>query len=125
LELPIPWHGSPKQPCRPTYLKFESLSVGEQLSAPLRLVGRPIGRRVRGPSTACAIDVFDLDALGLQPQPFAWSGKGRVGEAIRCRQLRAVTLRRTSCRRLFSVEDADPPRSFSDLVEPSPNHADL
>jgi len=22
LELPIPWHGSPEQPCRPTYLKF-------------------------------------------------------------------------------------------------------
>jgi len=26
LELPIPWHGSPEQPCRPTYLKFENRS---------------------------------------------------------------------------------------------------
>jgi hypothetical protein len=28
-------------------------------------------------------------------------------------------------RRLFSVEDADSPWAFSDLVEPSPNRADL
>jgi hypothetical protein len=28
-------------------------------------------------------------------------------------------------RRLFSVEDADSPWTFSDLVEPSPNRVDL
>ena len=32
----------------------------------------------------------------LQSRPFAWSGKWRVDEAIRCRQLRAITSRRTS-----------------------------
>jgi hypothetical protein len=26
LKLPIPWHSSPEQPCRPTYLKFENRS---------------------------------------------------------------------------------------------------
>jgi hypothetical protein len=35
--------------------------VGERLRAPLRLVGRPVGLRVRGPSPACAIVVFDCE----------------------------------------------------------------
>ncbi|KAK8684299.1 hypothetical protein V6N13_040329 [Hibiscus sabdariffa] len=28
LELSIPWHGSTKQSCRPTYLKFENRLLG-------------------------------------------------------------------------------------------------
>jgi hypothetical protein len=40
----------------------------------------------------------------------------------RC-QLRPISLRRTARRRLFSVEDANSPRTFSDLVEPSPNRS--
>jgi len=41
-----------------------------------------------------------------------------------------ISFGRSTCgapldRRLFSAEDADPSRSFSDLVEPSPNAVDL
>jgi len=50
-------------------------------------------------------------------QPFAWPGKRRVDEAIRFRQLRPSPFRRTTHRRLFRVEDADPAWSFSDLAE--------
>lgn len=62
----------------------------------------------------------------LQPRPFAWSGKRRVDEAIRCRQLRPIVMRRTSkTGTFFSAEDANSPWTFSDLVEPSPNRVDL
>jgi hypothetical protein len=62
----------------------------------------------------------------LQPRPFAWSGKRRVDEAIRCRQLQPILIRRTSTTGAFSsAEDADSPWSFSDLEEPSPNRVDL
>jgi hypothetical protein len=60
----------------------------------------------------------------LRYRPIAWSGRRRIDEAIRCRQLRANTFRRTTHRRLFSAEDADSPWTFSDLVEPSPNRVD-
>jgi hypothetical protein len=43
---------------------------------------------------------FELGAFA-RPRPFAWSGERRVDEAIRCRQLQPITIRRTSCRRLF------------------------
>jgi hypothetical protein len=50
----------------------------------------------------------------------------RVDEAIRCRQLRPNhDAAHLYDRRLFSAEDANSPWTFSDLVEPSPNHVDL
>jgi hypothetical protein len=52
------------------------------------------------------------------------SGRRRIDEAIRCRQLWAITFRRTALRRLFSAEDANSPWTFSDLVEPSPDRVD-
>ena len=45
-------------------------------------------------------------------RPFAWSGRRRIDGAIRCRQLRAITFRRTARRHLFSVEDANSPRAL-------------
>jgi len=41
---------------------------------PLRLVGRPVGLRVRGPSPACAIVVFEF-WVHTRSRPFARSGK--------------------------------------------------
>jgi len=62
----------------------------------------------------------------LRPRPFAWSGKRKVDEAIRCRQLRPITMRRTSeTGAISSAEDADSPWTFSDLEEPSPSRVDL
>jgi hypothetical protein len=61
----------------------------------LRISVRPVGHCVRGPSPACAIVTFVRGAF-LQPRPFAWSGEKRVDEAIRCRQLRPLALRRTA-----------------------------
>jgi hypothetical protein len=43
----------------------------------------------------------------LRSRPFAWSGRRRIDGAIRCRQLRAITSRRTTHRHLFSAEDAN------------------
>jgi len=43
----------------------------------------------------------------LRSRPFAWPGRRRVDGAIRCRQLRAITFRRTAHRHLFSAEDAN------------------
>ena len=103
-----------------------SLSVGKRLSAPLRISVRPVGRRVRGPSPACAIVASESWVPSLLPRPFAWSGKRRVDEAIRCRQLRPITMRRTSeTGAISSAEDADSPWTFSDLEEPSPSRVDL
>jgi len=48
----------------------------------------------------------------LRSRPFAWSGRRRIDGAIRCRQLRAITSRRTTHRHLFSAEDANPSWSF-------------
>jgi hypothetical protein len=49
----------------------------------------------------------------LQRRPFAWSAEGRVDEAIRCRQLRPIVMRRTSETGAFlSAEDADSPRTL-------------
>ncbi len=73
-----------------------SLSVGEPLRAPLRLGGRPVGRRVRGPSPRCAIVAFVWVPSTLRSRPFAWSGRGRVRRRYSRRQLRPSTLRRTS-----------------------------
>jgi len=101
-------------------------SVGEQLSAPLRISVRPVGHCVRGPSTRCAIVAFESWVPSPQPRPFAWSGKGRVGGAIRCHQLQPIHVRRTSETDAFSsVEDANSPRTFSVLEEPSPYVVDL
>jgi len=100
---------------------------GEQLSAPLRISVRPVGRRVRGPfPPACAIVAFESWVPSLQPRPFAWSGERRVDEAIRCRQLQPNAMRRTSeTGAISSAEDADSPWTFSILEEPSPSHVDL
>jgi hypothetical protein len=97
--------------------------VGERLSTRFRLCGRPVGRCVSGPSPFCAI-VAIVSGAFTRSRPFAWSEGRRVDEAIRCRQLRPLASRRTSHRRLFSVEDADSSWTFSDLVEPSPNRVD-
>ena len=48
-----------------------------------------------------------------QPRPFAWSGKGRVDEAIRCRQLRPFMIRRTSETGAFSAPRMRTPRGPS------------
>jgi hypothetical protein len=48
----------------------------------------------------------------LRSRPFAWSGRRRIDGAIRCRQLRAITFRRTARRHLFSAEDANSSRFF-------------
>jgi hypothetical protein len=48
----------------------------------------------------------------LRSRPFAWSGRRRIDGAIRCRQLRAITFRRTAHRHLFSAEDANPSWPF-------------
>jgi len=73
---------------------------------------------------AIAASVFWVPSL--RPRPFAWSGKRRVDEAIRCRQLRPITIRRTAVSDAFwSVEDADSPQIFSILEEPSPRRVDV
>jgi hypothetical protein len=77
-------------------------------------------------SPACAIVAFESWVPSLQPRPFAWSEKRRVDEAIRCRQLQPIAMQRTSeTDAILSVEDANSPWTFSDLVEPSLNHVDL
>ena len=48
----------------------------------------------------------------MRSRPFAWSGRRRIDGAIRCRQLRAITFRRTARRHLFSAEDANSSWSF-------------
>jgi hypothetical protein len=48
-----------------------------------------------------------------QPQPFAWSGKGRVDEAIRCRQLQPIAIRRTSETGAFFAPRMRTPRGLS------------
>jgi len=74
----------------------------------------------------CVIVAFESWVPSLQPQPFAWSEERRVDEAIRCRQLQPIAMRRTSETGAFSsAEDANSPWSFSDLEEPSPNRVDL
>jgi len=81
---------------------------------PMRISVRPVGRRVRGPSPACAIVVIVVGCLHQQPRPFAWSGKGRVDGAIRCRQLQPIAMRRTSETGAFlSAEDANSPWPFA------------
>jgi len=47
------------------------------------------------------------------PRPFAWSGRGRVDEAIRCRQLRPIMTRRTSETGAFSAPRMLTPRGPS------------
>jgi len=57
--------------------------VGEQLSAPLRLVlGRPVGPCVRRPSPACAIVVFDFRVSALDPGRSRGQERGAIGGAI-------------------------------------------
>jgi hypothetical protein len=99
--------------------------VGEQLSAPLRISVRPVGHCVRGPSPACAIVVFVLGAFTAAPAIRVV----REGEGRRSYSLSSASgdhcAAHLSDRRLFSAEDADPPWTFLDLEEPSPNRVDL
>jgi len=46
---------------------------------------------------------------------------GAVGEAVSSTSFGETACGAPLSRRLFSAEDADSPRTFSDLVEPSPN----
>jgi len=62
----------------------------------------PLDNASGGLSPACAIVAFVVGAFA-SPRPFAWSGMGRVDEAIRCRQLQPITLRRTSESGAFSA----------------------
>jgi hypothetical protein len=88
------------------------------LSAPLDVASG-------GLPPACAIVAFVLGCR-CQPQPFAWPGEGTIDEAIRCRQLQPITIRRTAWTgALLSAEDADSPWTFSVVVEPSPSRVDL
>jgi len=58
----------------------------------------------------------------LRSRPFAWSGRRRVDEAIRCRQLRANAFRRTTRPTPFQRRGYGPLSDLADLAEPSPNH---
>jgi len=49
-----------------------------------------VGRRPAAPSS------WSFQVPSPQSRPFAWSGERRIDGAIRCRQLRAITFRRTS-----------------------------
>jgi hypothetical protein len=44
----------------------------------------------------------------LRSRPFAWSGRRRIDGAIRCRQLRAITFRRTTHRTPFQCRGCEP-----------------
>ena len=62
----------------------------------------------QGPFDHCAIVAFENWVPSPPSRPFAWSGKGRVDGAIRCRQLQPIAVRRTSETDAFlSVEDAN------------------
>jgi hypothetical protein len=69
-----------------------------------------------GHSPASAIVAFELGALP-RSRPFAWSGRGRVDEAIRCRQLQPITIRRTSETDAFSASRMRTPRSLSGTLK--------
>jgi len=88
---------------------------------PLRLVGRPVGLRVRGPSPACAIVVFEVWVSTLDPGHSRGQERGAIDEAVSFTSFGRSILGAPLDRHLFSAEDADSPRAFSDLVEPSPN----
>jgi hypothetical protein len=62
-----------------------------------------------------------IRCLSLRSRPFAWSGRRRIDEAFSVVSFGRAHLGAPLDRRLFSVEDANSPRTFSDLVEPSPN----
>jgi len=77
-------------------------------------------------SPACAIVAFEIWVPSSTSRPFAWSGRRRVDEAIRCRQLQPIAMQRTSeTDAISSAEDANSPWTFSDLEEPSLNRVDL
>ena len=46
---------------------------------------------------------------------------GAIGEAVSSTSFGETVCGAPLCQRLFSAEDANSPRSFSDLVKPSPN----
>jgi hypothetical protein len=62
-----------------------------------------------------------IRCLSLRSRPFAWSGRRRIDEAFSVVSFGRAHLGAPLDRRLFSVEDANSRRPFSDLVEPSPN----
>jgi hypothetical protein len=51
----------------------------------------------------------------LRSRPFAWSGRRRIDEAIRCRQLRAIAFRRTTRPTPFQRRGCEP---LLDLLGP-------
>jgi hypothetical protein len=98
--------------------------VGERVSARSGSMAGPVGRCDSGPSPICAIVVIFSGALTDDP------GHSRGREGGGSTKLFAVVSfgrKRPGApldRRLFSVEDADSPWTFSGLVEPSPNRVD-
>ena len=93
--------------------------MGEPLRAPLRFHDRPVGhcaggRRLPAPSS------HSYQVLPLRSRPFARPGERRVDRAVSTVSFDGSSPGAPLDRRLFSVEDADPPRTFSGLEEPSP-----
>jgi len=74
---------------------------------------RPIGHCVRGPCTRLRHRRLRNWVPSPQTRPFAWPGEGRVGGAIRCRQLQPITMRRTSETDAFSAPRMRTPRGPS------------
>jgi hypothetical protein len=121
----------------PVALVVVRFSVGERLSAPLRISVRPVGRCVREPSHPEPSSRSKSWVPSLQSRPFAWSGERRVDEAIRCRQLQPSMMRCTSeTERLLSRSRMRTPRgpsrtlwslhritSTSDVLFVTPRHA--
>jgi hypothetical protein len=70
--------------------------VRERLSARFRLVGRLVGLCVSGPSPWLRHNRLRIRCPHRRSRAFACPGGGRIDEAIRCRQLRQNTSRRTT-----------------------------
>lgn len=74
-----------------------SLSVGDRLSDPLRLIGRPFGLCVRRPSPRCATVVFDCGCPHCDPGHSRGQERGAIDEAVSFtsfdRSIRGVPLR--------------------------------
>jgi len=64
-------------------------------------------------------------ALHYNPGHSRGQERGAVDEAVSFTSFDRSTRGAPLDRRLFSAEDANSPRTFSDLVEPSPNTVDL
>jgi len=108
--LSAPTQGSPPEsgPIRGPRFPWGSVLAPRcgSLSAPLDIASG--GLHPPAPSSQ-----FVTGCLHQQPRPFAWPEKGRVDEAIRCRQLQPITMRRTSETGTFSVPRMRTPRGLS------------